>query len=90
MFFVPDPVSGEVNYEKVKRMTVSFFAHAFLVLVSLACIFPLWWAFASSLKTQETVFNDLSLFPANPHWENYFYDNGRVGGEISRGVADAV
>ncbi len=25
------------------------------------------------LKTQETVFNDLSLFPANPHWENYFY-----------------
>ena len=73
MFFVPDPVSGEVNYEKVKRMTVSFFAHAFLVLVSLACIFPLWWAFASSLKTQETVFNDLSLFPANPHWENYFY-----------------
>src|SRR3989338_4382772 len=73
MFFVPDPVSGEVNYEKVKRMTVSFFANAFLVLVSLACIFPLWWSSASSLKTQETVFNDLSLFPANPHWENYFY-----------------
>ena len=72
MLFV-DAVTGEVNYEKVKRMTVSFFAHAFLVLVSLACIFPLWWAFASSLKTQETVFNDLSLFPAKPHWENYFY-----------------
>ena len=73
MPFVHDSVTGEVNYEKVKRMTVSFFAHAFLVLVSLACIFPLWWAFASSLKTQETVFNDLSLFPANPHWENYLY-----------------
>ncbi len=73
MFFVQDSVTGEVNYEKVKRMTVSFFAHTFLVLVSLACIFPLWWAFASSLKTQETVFNDLSLFPSNPHWENYLY-----------------
>ena len=62
----------EVNYEKVKKQTVSFFVHSFLILVSLSCLFPLWWAFASSLKTQETVFNDLSLFPAKPHWENYY------------------
>ena len=63
----------QMNYEKMKRLTVSFFIHLFLILVSLSCLFPLWWAFASSLKTQETVFNDLSLFPKNPHWENYFY-----------------
>ncbi len=63
----------DVNYEKVKKNTISFFIHFFLVLVSLACLFPLWWAFASSLKTQQTVFNDLSLFPKNPHWENYYY-----------------
>ncbi|HTL71578.1 MAG TPA: carbohydrate ABC transporter permease [Candidatus Eisenbacteria bacterium] len=62
----------EINYEKVKRMTISFFSHTFLVLVSLSCLFPLWWAFASSLKTQETVFNDLSLFPAHPQWINYY------------------
>ena len=62
-----------MSYEKMKRLTVSFFIHLFLILVSLSCLFPLWWAFASSLKTQETVFNDLSLFPKNPHWENYFY-----------------
>lgn len=61
------------NYEKMKRLTVSVFIHLFLILVSLSCLFPLWWAFASSLKTQETVFNDLSFFPKNPHWENYFY-----------------
>ncbi len=61
----------EVNYEKIKRMTLSFFTHSFLILVSLSCLFPLWWAFASSLKTQQTVFNDLSLFPKDPHWENY-------------------
>ncbi len=61
----------DVNYEKVKKATVSFFIHCFLILVSLCCLFPLWWAFASSLKTQETVFNDLSLFPKTPHWENY-------------------
>ena len=62
-----------MSYEKMKRLTVSFFIHLFLILVSLSCLFPLWWAFASSLKTQETVFNDLSLFPKNPHWENYLY-----------------
>ena len=62
----------EVNYEKVKKNTVSFFIHCFLILVSASCLFPLWWAFSSSLKTQETVFNDLSLFPKNPHWENYY------------------
>ena len=63
----------EVNYEQIKKRTVSFFIHCFLILVALTCLFPLWWAFASSLKTQETVFNDLSLFPAHPHWENYAY-----------------
>lgn len=68
-----EPVGEDVNYGKVKRMTFSFFAHAFLILVSLACLFPLWWAFASSLKTQETVFTDLSLFPKNPQWANYLF-----------------
>ena len=62
----------EVNYEKIKKSAVSVFVHIFLVLISLGCIFPLWWAFASSLKTQETVFTDLSLFPKTPHWENYY------------------
>ena len=65
------PVVEEVNYEKIRRRTVSFFSHAFLGLVSLACLFPLWWTFASSLKTQETIFSDLSLFPRHPHWQNY-------------------
>ena len=65
--------AGEVNYEKVKRSTVGFFIHSFLIVVSAVCLFPLWWAFASSLKTQQTIFKDLSLFPASPHWENYYY-----------------
>src|SRR5258708_4713732 len=63
----------EINYERVKKNTTSFFIHLFLILVSLACLFPLWWAFSSSLKTQGTIFSDMSLFPKNPHWENYFY-----------------
>ena len=62
---------SEVNYEKVRRVTTSFFIHTFLIFISIGCLFPLWWAFSSSLKTQRTVFSDLSFFPKNPHWENY-------------------
>src|SRR3989338_199613 len=63
---------SEINYEIVKKRAINFFVHVFLILVSLSCLFPLWWAFASSLKTQATVFTDLSLFPKIPHWENYY------------------
>ena len=63
-----EPSMREVNMEKAKRLVSSFFIHCFLALVSLGCLFPLWWAFASSLKTQETVFNDLSFFPKDPQW----------------------
>jgi raffinose/stachyose/melibiose transport system permease protein len=68
-----DPSRVEVNYEKAKKHAVSFFVHCFLIIVSVSCLFPLWWAFSSSLKTQQTVFNDLSLFPKDPQWSNYFY-----------------
>lgn len=66
-----DPLKSDVNYERVKKNTVSVFVHGFLVTVSLGCLFPLWWAFASSLKTQQTVFTDLSFFPKDPQWQNY-------------------
>ena len=62
---------ADINYEVIKRQTASFFSHLFLIIVSVTCLFPLWWTFASSLKTQQTIFNDLSLFPRSPHWENY-------------------
>ncbi len=71
MAFFTDAAHKEINYEKVKKTTLSFFTHLFLAAVSLSCIFPLWWAFTSSLKTQQTVFNDLSLFPKVPQWGNY-------------------
>ncbi|MDA7857867.1 carbohydrate ABC transporter permease [bacterium] len=28
--------------------------------------------FSSSLKTQSTVFSDMSLIPSHPHWENFY------------------
>jgi raffinose/stachyose/melibiose transport system permease protein len=60
-----------MNIEKAKRLGISMLIHSVLILVSLSCILPLWWAFSSSLKTQSAVFADMSLFPANPHWEHY-------------------
>lgn len=46
--------------------------HTFLITISLACIFPLLWMLGTALKTQETVFSDLSLFPRQPRWENFY------------------
>ena len=63
----------EFNYDRARKTAVSFFVHLFLILVSVGCLFPLWWAFSSSLKTQETVFKDLSFFPKDPQWSNYYY-----------------
>lgn len=57
---------------KLKRYLTGFSIHIFLLSVSAACIFPLLWMLGTALKTQQTVFSDLSLFPANPHWENFY------------------
>lgn len=43
-----------------------------MFMVAIGCIFPLLWMFGSSLKTQETVFSDMSLIPKQPHWENFY------------------
>ena len=73
---------GGINYRNTMKDSVIFYKieniigwirdHFFLILVSLSCIFPLVWMFSSALKTQATVFSDMSLFPAHPHWENFY------------------
>jgi len=59
-------------YYKIRRFVTRFSTHILLGLVSITCIFPLLWMFASSLKTQDTVFVDMSLFPENPQWQNFY------------------
>ena len=41
--------------------------------MALSCIFPLLWMVGSSLKTQQTIFSDMSLIPRDMHWENYYH-----------------
>ena len=56
---------------KVRKTATNILIHLLLILVSIACLFPLLWMFGSSLKTQTTVFSDMSIIPQQPHFENY-------------------
>lgn len=70
-----DPLREGVTLERVRRRLGRTFrsclAHSFLICVSLSCLLPLWWMVVSSLKTQQTIFSDMSLIPLHPHWQNY-------------------
>jgi len=45
--------------------------HIPLLITASICILPVWWVFASALKTQQTIFTDFSLFPKNPNFANF-------------------
>lgn len=55
----------------VKKTATNILIHFLLIAVSITCILPLLWMFGSSLKTQGTVFSDMSIIPGQPHFENY-------------------
>ncbi len=59
-------------YYKIKKSTVNLLIHLFLITIAASCIFPLVWMVGSSLKTQQTIFSDMSLIPRKMHWENYY------------------
>lgn len=57
---------------KIERFFKDFVIHIFLIIVSVTCLFPLLWMAGSSLKTQQTIFSDMSIFPKNPMWGNFY------------------
>ncbi len=58
---------------KLERLSKDTLIHIFLITVSVSCLFPLLWMLGSSLKTQQTVFKDMSIIPKLPHWENFYF-----------------
>ena len=56
------------RFWKTVRTVIS---HAILGAVAISCLFPLVWMISSALKTQSTVFTDMSIFPSHPHWANF-------------------
>ena len=61
-----------LGYYKTKKIAVNVLIHTFLISVAVTCIFHLLWMVASSLKTQEQIFKDMSLIPRGWHFENYY------------------
>jgi raffinose/stachyose/melibiose transport system permease protein len=59
-------------YYRIKHASGNLIIHLFLISVALTCLFPLVWMIGSSLKTQDTIFKDMSLIPSHMHFENYF------------------
>ncbi|MDD5347208.1 MAG: carbohydrate ABC transporter permease [Candidatus Omnitrophica bacterium] len=58
-------------FYKIQRIGIDTLIHLFLIAVSASCILPLGWMVSSSLKTQETVFADMSFLPRELHFANY-------------------
>ncbi|MFC1621363.1 carbohydrate ABC transporter permease [Candidatus Omnitrophota bacterium] len=58
---------------KIERITKDSLIHVFLIAVAVTCIFPLLWMVGSSLKTQQTVFSDMSIIPSHPVWINFYH-----------------
>jgi raffinose/stachyose/melibiose transport system permease protein len=70
-----NPVSKRFSWEQTRIRLIqtvkSLIKHTILMSVALSCIFPLVWMFSSALKTQATVFTDMSLLPSNPQFVNF-------------------
>ncbi len=61
-----------VIYYKTKKITLNLLVHLILISVAVTCLYPLLWMVVSSLKTQETIFSDISLIPKQFYFENYY------------------
>jgi len=72
---VLDPIRKRFTRERISlrmiRLSKGTLKHAILFSVAVTCLFPLIWMFSSALKTQSTVFTDLSIFPSHPHFSNF-------------------
>lgn len=59
-------------YYQLRKFTLNSLIHLFLISAAITCLYPLLWMVVSSLKTQETVFSNISLIPRQFHFENYY------------------
>jgi multiple sugar transport system permease protein/raffinose/stachyose/melibiose transport system permease protein len=61
---------SEKNYQTHRRIQAAL-THTFLIIISLSCLFPLFWMLRTSLMSNETVFSDKSLIPSEFNIMNY-------------------
>ena len=65
-------MNTEIIKYKLRDFGKGTLINLFLLLVAITCLFPLLWMLGSSLKTQTTVFSDMSIIPKIMHWENFY------------------
>lgn len=59
------------NKYVVRNVTINTLIHMFLLVVTVSCLFPLFWMIRSSFMSNATIFVDQSLFPKELNWHNY-------------------
>ena len=57
---------------KLKSISKSTVIHAFLLVVTVTCLFPLFWMLRSALMTQDTIFIDKSFIPHKINLQNFY------------------
>lgn len=74
-------ISRERIFHRIMQICRSSVSHFILITVAASCIFPLIWMASSALKTQATVFTDMSLFPADPNFGSFVtaWTKGKFG-----------
>jgi raffinose/stachyose/melibiose transport system permease protein len=61
----------KTSYNRVWKILEGGIIHLFLSLTAVACLFPLFWMFRSSLMSLDTIFSDKSLIPSTLKFSNY-------------------
>lgn len=65
-------IAHELRLARQKRQRrARLMKHAFLIVVSVVMLYPLFWLLASSLKPENEIFGQLGLWPSNFQWSNY-------------------
>jgi raffinose/stachyose/melibiose transport system permease protein len=67
-----EKVQLQIWFYRLKHWIRHGVAEMICLMVAAVCLFPLVWMVASSLKTQSTIFSDMSLWVRHPHWGNYY------------------
>ena len=60
------------NQYRAFGLLKNIFIHSFLMIVTVSCLFPLFWMLRCSLMTNATVLIDKSLIPTTINWQNYY------------------
>jgi raffinose/stachyose/melibiose transport system permease protein len=79
-------------YYRIQKIFTNTLIHILLLSVAVTCLFPMLWVVASSFKTQETVFQDISLVPKEWHFQNYYqaWHEGGFGRHFLNSMAYTV